>query len=143
MIVLIHDATGRLLQSIHEPVPAGFAEQLKQKGTTFLVLGEPGEPTPDVHALYQSKWVEGGQLKDRPQLPVTLDRSSLSADGQDEARLTGLPVPCDVTIEGPDGRETVTVEDGEIVMTADVAATYRISAVSWPYLPWSAEVIAS
>lgn len=143
MILILYSAEGRLIQSIHEPVPAGFAEQLEQKGTAFLVVGEPGEATPDVHALYQSKWVENGQLKDRPRLPVTLDRSSLSADGQDEARLTGLPMPCDVTIEGPDGRETVTVEDGEIVLTADVAATYRISAACWPYLPWSAEVIAS
>ena len=82
-------------------------------------------------------------LLDRPALPASFDRTEISADGQDEARLIGLPVPCDVTIEGPDGRELVTVEDGEIVLTADVAATYRISAACWPYLPWSAEVIAS
>lgn len=143
MILIIYNADGRLAQSIHEPIPTGFAEQLEQKGTRFLILGKPGEPTPDVHALYQSKWVKRGELKDRPPLPVAIDRTTITSDGQDEARLTGLPVPCDVTIEGPDGRSTVTVDDGELALTADVPATYAVAIDHWPHLPWRAEVIAT
>ncbi|NDW04084.1 hypothetical protein [Jiella pacifica] len=143
MILIIYDDAGRLIQSIHEPIPKGYSEQLTERGTPHLLLGEAGEPTPDVHAMYRSKWVEDGELRNRPYLPASLDRQTIAADGQDEARLTGLPVPCDVTITGPDGRSILTVEDGELALTADVAATYAIAIDHWPHLPWRAEVIAT
>lgn len=143
MIVLLHDTHGRIKQMLHEPIPSDYLAILDEKGTRYHVEGTLGDAHDPVAILNRQYVKVTTELLDRPQMEAIVDRLAIAADGQDEARLTGLPVPCDVTIEGPDGRETVTVEDGEIVLTADVAATYRISAARWPYLPWSAEVIAS
>ena len=128
MIVLLHDTNGRIKQTLHEPIPLGYLEMLDEKGLRYHVEGALGDQH-DPAAILTGQYVRVmTALLDRPALPASFDRTEISADGQDEARLIGLPVPCDVTIEGPDGRELVTVEDGEIVLTADVAATYRISA---------------
>lgn len=69
--------------------------------------------------------------KPRPPLPVVANKSQIQADGVDELVLSGVPVGSSVI--WPDGEEGV-VNDGEVALSVDLAGSYVIKIVSFPYL---------
>lgn len=85
-----------------------------------------------------AQWVSGGVVTERPTLPG-FDKTSIAADGTDTAKLTGLPIPCTVVVDG----DPITVEDGELWISSTTAATYAVEVEAFPFLPYRAEVTAA
>lgn len=75
-------------------------------------------------------WVAGGTVTDRQALGASWDKTSIVADGSDEAVLSGLPVPCEVTVDGT----PVTVEDGTFEFSAGTPGAYVIRVDEPAYL---------
>jgi hypothetical protein len=72
-------------------------------------------------------------VRRRP-LPATLSKDTIRADDSDAAVISGLPVPCTVTIDGT----PYEVTDGEMRITSPMPAVYEITIEHWPHLPWTA-----
>lgn len=66
----------------------------------------------------------------RPVLEPTI------TSGSDGFTLSGLPVPCVVTVDG----ETYTVDDGVFEFETPIRSTFKITIDSWPYRTWRGEV---
>jgi len=67
---------------------------------------------------------------DRPIMPGTLNKTTITADKMDTAIISNLP-PCTVTFAG----EAYEVTDGSFELTVDTPGTYEISVEAFPYLP--------
>lgn len=71
--------------------------------------------------------------------PLTINQTTIDADGEDECVITGIHNPSTVT--WPDGFiETVT--DGEVRFSVDLAGEYVIQIEAIPYLKETVDVIA-
>lgn len=88
-----------------------------------IIIDEPLD-NPTAH------YVHDGEVKPRPPMPATLDKTTITADDTDEATLTGLPDPCTVTID----ETTHKVTGGSLTITSPMPATYNITCRAWPYL---------
>ena len=85
-------------------------------------------------------------VQERPPLVVSLDRTSIAADGIDEAVLTGLPDPCEVVIDADDPTVETTVAQvtgGGFVFTAEDPGTYVVEVRRFPFLPFQATIEAT
>lgn len=76
--------------------------------------------------------------RERPAMPVTQDKTEITADGEDFITLAGLPMPCRVHI----GSAEYDVPDGALEWSALMPAAYKIKAEAFPYLDWEGEVRA-
>jgi hypothetical protein len=70
---------------------------------------------------------------DKPQLAVTPDKLTATADGIDAVTITGLPTPCDVAFAGL-VVDNFQVTDGVLSMTFSAAGTYTLTLSAFPYL---------
>lgn len=90
-------------------------------------------------------YIEDGEVKARPSIEAKWDmahamagpdnsapKARITADGKDEAVLSGLPIPCEVRING--GAPQI-VADGTLEITADTDDDYQIDVTAAPYLP--------
>jgi hypothetical protein len=60
----------------------------------------------------------------------TADKTEIDADGVDEITITGLPV-CVAQYAG----EIIAIDDGELILTADVPGAYSVTFSGVKYLP--------
>ena len=82
------------------------------------------EPNP---ALY---YVDNGQVVEK--LPLNLPEAlQITADGADEAVITGIPAG--VTVQWPDD-QVDEVTDGEVRFSVDLPGTYTLTFDAVPYL---------
>jgi hypothetical protein len=77
-------------------------------------------------------------IRARPAMAIRQSKTTIIADGVDSMTLSGLPVPCDVTI----GNSAYHVEDGELEWGTLMPRVYEIRVNAFPYLEWSTEVTA-
>jgi hypothetical protein len=75
----------------------------------------------------------------RPSMPITQDRTTITADGDEVMTLSGLPIPCTVRIKG----NVYDVPDGVLEWATLMPATYPITVEAFPYLNWEGEVTAN
>lgn len=72
----------------------------------------------------------------RPTNPCTLDKTQIAADGLEEATISGLPLPCTVSVSGPING-TIDLEEVDLdslPLTFDVPGTYTVKIAAWPHL---------
>jgi len=81
-------------------------------------------------------------LVPRAPCPAVLDKQQIAADGVDAFTITNIPNPADVLVSGP-VKQRLSVTDGVLTVTADVAGIYRINIVAFPYLDFDAVVTMS
>jgi len=132
---VLHDAEGRIRQQ-GNAYDADEAEMQARDGLRVLILDGPLESFGD-------HYVTDGALRPRPPMPATIDRTAIAADGNEVAQISGLPLGALVTVSGPGGEQQITVDDGELSLSADVAATYRLAVECWPFRPCHFEVLTS
>ena len=111
---------------------AGSADQaLIQSfdGCELLFTLHPADDTTD--------WVVEGQIAKRPTFPYPA-RVSIAANGEDQFRFDAVPEGSLVTVDG----EAVEIEEGSIVIQADMPGTYAIRFECWPYTEHTAIVEA-
>ncbi len=72
---------------------------------------------------------------ERSPLNATWDKVAIDADGIDTATLSGLPVPCDVSLDG----EVHTISDGTFELSVTSPGTYIVivSEVEFLEQQWS------
>lgn len=131
-MIIEYDADGRPFHVIGTYAKT-MAAILTAQGKTFLELS-----TPPMFSPLTDGYVVDGALRQRPSLDVGLSKNAIRADGVDAAVLTGLPVPCSVFIDDI----AYPVDDGELVITSPMAATYALRIDQWPYFPWSGAITA-
>jgi len=78
----------------------------------------------------ETQYVDNGVIADRPSMNLSVDKTTITANGTDEATISNIPSGATATCEG----ESLTIDDGELVFTADMAGTYTITFECWPYL---------
>jgi hypothetical protein len=83
---------------------------------------------------------------DKAVLQVAVDKTAITADGEDFATLTGLPNPCEIIIDDPDPTvETTTTQvfGGGFEFAAATPGVYTIEVRRFPFLPWKVEITAT
>jgi hypothetical protein len=125
MGMLIHDGE-RVLQSVFYPVAPTYPETVTADGQQYMMVPQAVIDTLDLSAVY----VEEGELAERPAITLTISQTDIVADGVDTAAFAGLPVPCEVTVDG----EPYVVEDGKLNFRTDEAGTYRLTFDAWPHI---------
>ena len=131
MTVTIFDPiTGQILRIVQ--APSGIAQNQAQSGEAWMV-GKSNDLT---------QYVSGGLITDRPEMPGTLNKTTIVADGADEMIFSGLPDPCDVAVSGPViGASPIT--GGTFVLTVDFPGDYRVEFSAFPYLPKEISFVAT
>src|SRR5690554_1228434 len=120
--LVVYGQSGKIYRSIDVPdsMDAAQAETLKP--------GEQIMQAPDWADL-DNAYVSNGEVLQRQVLGLP-ELISVTADGQDEAVITGIPAGVSVT--WPDG-QTDEVTDGEVRFSVDLPGTYtlRFTAVEY------------
>ena len=73
-----------------------------------------------------------GEFVERPTFALTVDKSSITADGHDVITISGLPDgACQVMLWGAvvDSWE----QEGDIQLTANLPGNYQLRISQWPY----------
>lgn len=74
----------------------------------------------------------------RPTL-AGFDKTTIAADGVDEAVLSGIPDPCTVLIDG----QPHEITGNELRISSTTTASYRVAIDHWPHMPFRAVVTAA
>jgi|TARA_B110000908_G_scaffold140894_1_gene168241 hypothetical protein len=79
-------------------------------------------------------YILAGAVTPRTPLPATWNKTSITADGVDEAVLATLPIPCTVYVDD----QSIVVDDGSFEFSSDDAGIYRIrvNAVAHTEITW-------
>ena len=128
MQLFYHDDEGRLTFQVSGAFTPDELAELRARGELFLEV-------PD-DAAFGPNYIVDGKLVARPVAPITINRTEIPADKRSKVKITGLPDPSTVFIDG----EPVAVEGGLLELTADMPATYSIDFDSFPFMPWSAQI---
>lgn len=139
MAWIVVDAAGRIMQTVEGEVDDSFGDRVAGLGYTAAPV-----PLPDILGKrIASIYWNGSGIAARAPLPAALSKAEITANGTDIAVLSKLPKPTAVTVTGADGSsQAMPVTDGSLTLTSDVADTYTITAVAWPYLDWTGTVTA-
>lgn len=81
--------------------------------------GYPSIAVEEFLGTYNTHYVLNGQIAERPTIQATVTGSVIS----------GLPVPCEITIEG----QTYECTDGTAEIETNVPGTYKVQVKAWPY----------
>ncbi|MET4636152.1 hypothetical protein [Kaistia defluvii] len=128
MQLFYHDDAGRITGGVSGAFSPDDLDDLRSRGFSFVVV--PGG------ASMATNYVVDGELVARPVAPIAINRTEIPADKRSKVKITGLPVPCVVHIDG----QPVSVEDGLLELTAEMPATYWVVFDQFPFMPWSAEI---
>ena len=110
----VHDSEGRI----------GRSGSCSLESDVALQASEPGEFVKTALGRVDGLncWWDGAAIKPRAPLGATLDKHTVTADGIDEAVLSGLPTPCTVYVD--DVPELV--EDGSAELSFTTPGTYIV-----------------
>jgi hypothetical protein len=92
--------------------------------TTYIATTSGGTPTPTA----------------RPAMGITLDKTTIIANGTDTATFSGVPSGASVVI---DGGAAETITDGTLELSTATAGTYTFAFTNFPMLPMNFEIIAT
>ena len=72
-----------------------------------------------------------GSIRHKHTFTPAIDKFTVQADGSDTVTISGLPIPCSVTVNG----QTVTVDDGTLELTFDLPGDYPVKLTADGYIP--------
>lgn len=82
-------------------------------------------PPADLNAYY----VLSGAVTARPAMPITRDKTLMTADGEDVVTFSNVPVGATASVRMWSG----TVSDGELELTMTLAGEHEVAFSLWPY----------
>ena len=136
-MIVVHSEDGRITQTLDGAVDPSVLTALDQRGVLYADI--EFEQDGNLHELFSRYYVTDGRLTPRAAITPSVSTFEIHADAKDKAVIKGLPRPCTVMVDG----QPVERKGGTITLTADVPATYRVAVEKWPFLPWSAEIVAT
>jgi hypothetical protein len=99
---------------------------------------------PDFNAYQAAHWVNSGTVTAKGVIGAAIDTTTIAADGTAAATITGLPMPCTVTVSGALSAGPLTVTDGTVVLTCDHPGDLILNVTAEPaWLPYTVTVHAS
>jgi len=100
----------------------------------------PGPPGLEPHG-----WrVVDGELAARLPIPVIVSAPVITADGEDECVLSGLPDPCTVVVHGAVSAGPLEVTGGSLTLTSTAAGAITVSITADPvFKPWQGAIHAT
>jgi hypothetical protein len=119
--LLFDSGSGAALQEV--VCPESMAELQAREGV--VVLEAPAWAS-DANAYF-----DGNAVRQKQPLSLTLAQTTISANGTDEAVISGIPAG--TTVEWPDG-QIDEVTDGEARFSVDLPGTYTLIFDAVPYL---------
>ncbi len=110
-----------------------LVDHMRANGATFVEVDETSAD-PD------RRYVDEGQVKDRPVAQIALTAGQIVADSVDTAMLQGVPAGWEIRMDG----SAFGIADGtDIEIASIVPHAYTIEAVGpWPFQPWRGQVVA-
>lgn len=120
--VVYNGETGEIL-AILTSKRTDIASVLKGEFAGMSILSDVG----DVDDLTQ--YVSNNSIVDKPAMNITVEEG-------DTCLISGLPIPCKVTVDGVD----YIVDDGEIDIDFDLLKSHSIELESFPYISKDIEV---
>lgn len=85
-------------------------------------------------------WVPHYYAAERPVMPTTIDRTTISADGEDEAVISAIPDGAEISVDGGAWAE---VGGSTVEFAATVPGTYTLRLRCWPHIEAAFEVTAT
>jgi hypothetical protein len=95
-----------------------------------------GEFNPETH------YILNGAVTARPAQLSIVDVEEINVSTEEQATFTLLPDPCTVTINGPNGVESVEITGGTLEFSAAFPGDYSMTFEAFPYLPYSVVIHA-
>lgn len=111
--------TGEILATLDIP------DTLYDMHSTLLY---PGTVNAETHYFVDGEPVE------RPELTLSVSSEQVSVASREPVTISGLPEPAQVTVEGPGGTDTATVDDGQLDLLVGIPGTYTVTIDAFPYL---------
>lgn len=115
--------------------PGNFAARLSYYGEeTHGIIDAEANP----NTQYVANMNDQVLLIDRPQIPYSVDRTTIYSGTGDYATISGLHDPCEIVIDDPDPLvETITetVTGGFFEFAAETPGEYTIQINKFPFLP--------
>lgn len=135
-----YDATG-LITALSACPDDLFAEMPLPAGLSHLAID--AIPT-SIQAWLDTHYVLDGALTDRLLQTPTVSAATIKADGIAVSTVSGLPVPCQLTVSGALQAGPVSITDGMIDITCDHAGALLITVIANPiYVAWSTTINAA
>jgi len=129
-----HDVDGRI--TVVERI---YTEDMRDDPSSHIYIIEDDSISDlDLCFLW---YYENEQRLPRLEAPISIDKTSIIADGIDTAILTGLPNPTKIVVG--DNLFTVIVEDGSLELTFDLPGTYQIHVDPFPFQYQEVQIVAS
>ena len=95
---------------------------------------EPGESIMEGSADDMLQYVAGGALVDRPDMPVSIDATTVPEDGT--VTITGIPPGTVADVYG----YTPTIDDGELKVSFGTLGSYKIRLHHFPHKDWEVDI---
>lgn len=134
---IVYDASTGLIKRIGSAMAAdggaGMASAQAGAGEAVLV-GVSANPETD----YVD--VATGTIKPRPALSLTIDKTTIAADGVDAATISGIPAGARYAILGTSLGGTV--NDGTLEVTSTKKGRMEVIIEHPPAIPWRKEILA-
>ena len=132
----IHDDDGRITQSNTVYDHKGYDKILQDHGYKQFV--QVKENTPHNHDHH---FVIGGQVSNRPPMPITLSKTTVKAGGADHAVITGIIPGSKLTIiTGGIKLFNEAITDAQIEINIPVPCIYQLIFEKWPYKDFSCQI---
>jgi hypothetical protein len=134
----VYEPDGRIIQGIKVYDQPNYAELLTEHGYKFVSRNSPGILSPDLF------FVSGGELTERPPMPIKVSKTRVKAGGRDSAVLTGIPDGARFDVS----TSNVSVHSGpldgtELELFIPVPCIYRVRLDRWPFQTFTVEIEAA
>ena len=107
-------------------------------GNDFELQNKDGEKIIEGIADQKEQYIQNGEIVNRPQMPITINQTTVHADNTDTIIISNIPTGATMIIE----REVYTIDDGVAELTFENPGTYRIMIEKFPYKDVTLEVEA-
>lgn len=125
---IVHDADGRILRKGTAP------------STMVSIQAGVGEHAIEAVGDDVAQYVSDGVVTDKPPMPITIDKTTVSADGVDVVTIAGVPVGAICKIAS---MAEAVVNDGTIELSFDSIGDFMVTISAFPYLDYEVMVSAT
>jgi len=102
---------------------------------TLAYQAYSGETVMEGTANDATQYIVAGVVTDKPVLGSAIDKTDMLANGVEVATISGLPNPTQALILGGGSNQNVTVIDGTLELTFDLAGIYKVILTAINKLP--------
>lgn len=124
---IVFDVNGKILRVGYAP---SDMINIQANENEFVIRG---------YADAATQFIVSGFVADKIQMPVSVDKTDINADGIDTITVSDIPENCAYSINGMEG----IVTDGQMSLTFDDPGEYNLKLSLFPYLDYSVMINAT